>query len=54
MPAQKINLSSAAGVTTIELSDPPANSYSYEMMREIDEAGLAANLEKRKPVFKGR
>ena len=28
-----------------ELNDPPANTYSYEMMREIDEAVLAARMD---------
>ncbi len=31
-------------VAVIELSDPPANTYSYEMMREMDEAILAARM----------
>ncbi|MFQ5653821.1 MAG: enoyl-CoA hydratase/isomerase family protein, partial [Planctomycetota bacterium] len=32
-------------VAIIELSNPPANSYSYEMMRELDEAILAARFD---------
>src|SRR5919106_860035 len=40
--AQKINISIADGITTIELCDPPANTYSYEMMLEIDSAVLTA------------
>jgi enoyl-CoA hydratase len=43
--AQKINVSVADGVYTIELSDPPANTYSYEMMLEIDGAVLAARMD---------
>jgi enoyl-CoA hydratase len=35
----------ADGVALIELNDPPANTYSYEMMREIDAAVLAARLD---------
>lgn len=35
----------ADGVYTIELNDPPANTYSYDMMREIDEAVLAARMD---------
>jgi enoyl-CoA hydratase/carnithine racemase len=42
---QKINVSLADGITTIELSDPPANTYSYEMMLEIDSAVLAARMD---------
>ena len=45
MSNQKIRLSVADGVTTIELSDPPANTYSYEMMLEIDSAVLAARMD---------
>src|SRR5216117_3786289 len=33
------------GVATIELDDPPANTYSYEMMREIDAAVLEARMD---------
>ena len=43
--SQKINVSLTEGVTTIELSDPPANTYSYEMMLEIDSAVLAARMD---------
>jgi enoyl-CoA hydratase len=45
MPYTKINYSTTAGVAEIELNDPPANTYSYEMMREIDEAVLAARMD---------
>jgi enoyl-CoA hydratase/carnithine racemase len=45
MTEQKIRLSLADGVTTIELNDPPANTYSYEMMLEIDSAVLAARMD---------
>ena len=41
----KINVSISAGIATIELSDPPANTYSYEMMREIDAAVLDARMD---------
>ena len=34
------------GVATIELNDPPANTYSYEMMREIDAAVLEARMDR--------
>jgi enoyl-CoA hydratase/carnithine racemase len=43
------------GVAVITLDDPPANAYSYEMMKAEDaREGIAAHLEKRKPAFKGR
>ena len=35
----------ADGVCTVELRDPPANTYSYEMMREIDAAILDARMD---------
>jgi enoyl-CoA hydratase len=33
------------GVCVVELNDPPANTYSYEMMQEIDAAVLAARMD---------
>jgi len=42
---RKISTTIADGVYTIELNDPPANTYSYEMMRELDEAVLAARMD---------
>ena len=45
MHHQKINFSAADGIATIELNDPPANTYSYEMMREIDAAVLTARMD---------
>ncbi|MCA1563763.1 MAG: enoyl-CoA hydratase/isomerase family protein [Acidobacteria bacterium] len=41
----KIRYLAGEGVAVIELNDPPANTYSYEMMREIDEAVLAARMD---------
>ena len=41
----KIETDTRDGVFTIELHDPPANTYSYDMMREIDEAVLAARMD---------
>ena len=43
--ASKINHTVADGIATIELSDPPANTYSYDMMLEIDTAVLAARMD---------
>lgn len=45
MTYSKIRFSVLDGVATIALSDPPANTYSYEMMREIDDAVLAARMD---------
>ena len=39
-----IDFSVEAGVALVTLNDPPANTYSYEMMREIDDAVLAARM----------
>jgi len=36
----------ARGVATIELNDPPANTYSYDMMRELDAAVLDARMDR--------
>ncbi len=45
MTYTKIGYSTSDGVVTIELNDPPANTYSYEMMREIDAAILDARMD---------
>src|SRR5687767_8981319 len=45
MPYIKLNVTIADGIALLELSDPPANTYSYEMMRAIDEAVLAARMD---------
>ena len=34
-----------AGVAVITLDDPPANTYTYEMMRQLDEAILRARMD---------
>src|SRR5881628_2073602 len=33
------------GVAWIELTDPPANTYTYEMMRDLDDAILSARFD---------
>jgi enoyl-CoA hydratase/carnithine racemase len=43
---QFINYRSESGVAVVELSDPPANTYSYEMNRQLDDAILAARMDK--------
>src|SRR5437762_14064801 len=45
MNYSKIRYSVGEGVATVELNDPPANTYSYEMMREIDAAILDARMD---------
>ncbi len=41
----KLRYSVLDGVATIELNDPPANTYSYEMMRDLDAAVLGARMD---------
>ena len=46
MTYTKINYIVTDGIAEIELNDPPANTYSHEMMREIDDAVLAARMDR--------
>ena len=41
----RVKTAVADGVITITLDDPPANTYSYEMMQELDAAILAARMD---------
>src|SRR5438477_1493403 len=40
-----VNASKHEGVMVLELSNPPANTYSYEMMRELDAHILHARMD---------
>ncbi|MGO9517014.1 MAG: enoyl-CoA hydratase/isomerase family protein [Candidatus Korobacteraceae bacterium] len=40
-----VNYRQESGVAVIELNDPPANAYTYEMNRQLDEAILAARMD---------
>ena len=40
-----INYRTDAGVAVIEMFDPPANTYTYEMNRQLDEAILKARMD---------
>ena len=42
---RSVNYRTESGVAVIELSDPPANTYSYEMNRQLDDAILAARMD---------
>jgi enoyl-CoA hydratase len=42
---QKIEYQVTDGIATITLNDPPANTYSYAMMQEIDGAILQARMD---------
>ena len=41
----KVEYRHADGIAVLTLSDPPANAYSYEMMRELDAAILDARMD---------
>ena len=41
---QLVRYRTESGVGVIELSDPPANTYSYEMNRQLDDAILQARM----------
>ena len=41
----KVRFTVEGGVATLTLSDPPANTYSYEMMLELDAAILRARMD---------
>jgi enoyl-CoA hydratase len=40
-----VNYTATEGIAVIELTNPPANTYSYEMMRQLDEAILQARFD---------
>jgi enoyl-CoA hydratase len=40
----KVDVHTSGGVCLLTLNEPPANTYSYEMMRELDEAILDARM----------
>jgi enoyl-CoA hydratase len=42
---QLINYRAESGVAVIEMNDPPANTYTYEMNRQLDDAILRARME---------
>ena len=43
---QKLTTVCVDGVFTITLDDPPANTYSYEMMQQLDAAVLKARMDR--------
>ena len=40
-----VNYTVTEGIAVIELTNPPANTYSYEMMRQLDDAILQARFD---------
>jgi enoyl-CoA hydratase len=47
----KVNYVSDGGVAVITLNDPPANTYSYEMMQQLDAWVLQARMDERVQVI---
>ena len=45
MTTALVSTSKDDGVMVLELKNPPANTYSYEMMRELDEHILDARMD---------
>jgi len=45
LPNGKVSYASAGGLALLKLTNPPANGYSYEMMRDLDEAVLRARFD---------
>jgi len=45
LPNEKVTYASGGGVALLTLTNPPANGYSYEMMRDLDEAVLRARFD---------
>ena len=40
-----VRYSAADGIATLELCDPPANTYTHEMMLQLDDAILRARFD---------
>ena len=45
MPDALVSTRTENGIAVLELNDPPANTYSYEMMLELDAAILRARMD---------
>ena len=46
-----VEFQTEAGVAVLTLSDPPANTYSYEMMQQLDRAILTARMDEQVQVI---
>ncbi len=49
--ANLVGYSVKGGIAIVELNDPPANTYTYEMMRQLDEAILQARFDEKVHVI---
>jgi enoyl-CoA hydratase len=47
----KVRAENRNGIALITLNDPPANTYSYEMMRQLDDAILQARMDENVEVI---
>lgn len=47
----KVDYQTADGVAVLTLNDPPANTYSYEMMQELDACVLQARMDEHVQVI---
>ncbi len=45
MPENLINYTVDSGLAVLEMNDPPANTYTYEMNRQLDDAILKARFD---------
>jgi len=45
MPDALVSTRTENGIAVLELNDPPANTYSYEMMQQLDAAILRARMD---------
>ncbi len=44
-PKRLVDYRVESGIAVVELNDPPANTYTFEMMKQLDEAILAARMD---------
>jgi enoyl-CoA hydratase/carnithine racemase len=51
MTEPRVRYSTDAGIATLELCHPPANTYTHELMRQLDEAILRARFDPRVHVL---
>ncbi len=45
MPDRLVEYRTEGGIALMELNDPPANTYTHEMMKQLDEAILTARMD---------
>ena len=45
MDRELVHYSSDGGIAVLQLDDPPANTYTYEMFRQLDDAILRARMD---------